>query len=124
MLWSLPLQPAEIESLRSTSLAPLRPDRFLEPLQMLPFPLNDPRVTGYSVCWSFRLLKLHAHRDGEDTAFYRDFDSIHEQPTWIYIPNEPGELVTGIWFRHSQRYHDQALLVRKQPPKTVGCHPS
>jgi hypothetical protein len=34
------------------------------------------------------------------------------QPVWIHIPNEPGELVTDIWFRHAESYHDLALLVR------------
>ncbi|KAK4041709.1 hypothetical protein C8A01DRAFT_14573 [Parachaetomium inaequale] len=121
MLWPLPLQPSDIESLGFTSLAPLKPDRPLEQSQMLPFTLNDPQVTGYSACWSNRLLRLHAHRDGEDMSFYQDLDCIAEQPTWIYIPNEPGELVTDIWFRHAENYHHLALLVIMKPIKPCAA---
>ncbi len=93
------------------NVASLRPGPLLDNFQMLPFAINDPHITGYSVCWASRLFRLHAHREGEDMSFYRDLDASYDQPTWIYMPTDPGELITDIWFRQSEGYSDLALVV-------------
>ena len=78
VLWPHPPQPSEVASLYFMNIASLRPGPLLNNFQMLPFAINDPHITGYSVCWASRLFRLHAHREGEDMSFYRDLDASYD----------------------------------------------
>lgn len=67
-------------------------------LRMDYFDCNIPGITGYSAATNGdSVLAFHAHRAGEDVAFYspvtfRPNDNI----SWIYMPIDPGEYVTRI----------------------------
>jgi hypothetical protein len=78
---------------------------------MMHVDINEPGVTGYSVCYSRSLLSFRACRPGDDLSFYRDYDSIYRGVLWVYMPVDPGELVTEIWRRDVSIYFDMSLMV-------------
>lgn len=111
-LWSLPFNPAQFETLAFYNVGP--PAWNPAPgstTPMLHVDINEPGVTGYSVCYSRGPLYFHAHRPGDDLSFYRDYDGVYRQTLWVYMPVDPGELVTEIWRRDVRVQFDASLVV-------------
>ena len=111
-LWSLPFNPAQFETLAFYNVGP--PAWNPAPgstTPMLHVDINEPGVTGYSVCYSRGPLCFRAHRPGDDLSFYRDYDGVYRQTLWIYMPVDPGELVTEIWRRDVRIQFDASLVV-------------
>lgn len=71
--------------------------------------LNEADTQGYSICWNNFLVAMSAHRRDsprtslesqiphEGTAGQTDF-------VWLYLPMDPGEVITQIWYRNSGPY--------------------
>jgi hypothetical protein len=64
-------------------------------IQMTAVRVNDPGVTGYSVCCTLDLLAVHAHSPNEDTEFYRQHESVGT--VWQYLPIDKDETLVEIW---------------------------
>ncbi|KAK0672687.1 hypothetical protein QBC41DRAFT_313154 [Cercophora samala] len=114
MTLSVPLPLDEVAALKlhCRPLAPLEPEAPLESLQMVPFRVNGPGITGYSFCWSEGLYYLHTHYQGEDNlALYKDFDILTEDPLWMHLPVAPDEYIDSIWFRRAAYTSEIALWI-------------
>jgi len=85
--------------------------RAADNFQMTSLICNDPTVTGYSVCWARNLAIVHAHRRDEDLSFYNDADAQFNVPLWIYMPIDPGEILSEIWGRRGKREEHMGLMV-------------
>lgn len=88
---------------------------------MVSFNCNEPAVTGYSACWAANLMTIHAHRDGEDMAFYKDFDACSSRAIWVYMPVDPGELISEIWARCGRQYGHMGLMVSAARDIVISC---
>lgn len=110
-LWRLPMTPAELRDITFFNHVP-NSGLKLNTFRMVPLDLNAPDVVGYSACWSGRLMMLHAHKAGENLAFYKDLLAAYGRAVWIYIPMSPGERILEIWGRRGRLDGHMGLLVR------------
>lgn len=108
--------------LRFHEVAPIDDVLKPDPLRMVPFEFNKPNITGYSACWRGRILHLQAHTEGEDLAFYGDIDAHQRSAVWIYMPVDPGELLSELWHRAGRTYEGVAMMLRTNQGRlaTVG----
>lgn len=89
-------------------------------LQMSYMTCNGLAITGYSICYHRSILTLHAHHDGEDMSFYKDWDKAYWipdiSPIWIYTPMNSGETMSKIWGRCDRDSMGIGLIVRMVSP--------
>lgn len=96
-LWSFPPS----GPIRSVQLEPSLPAA-----RLLTLTYNTPDVIAYSARWKGRIMSLHAHLPGEDSALYKGY----EEGIWVYFPLEKGERISEIW-KHSQFKQGSSLIV-------------
>ncbi|KFA66113.1 hypothetical protein S40285_04310 [Stachybotrys chlorohalonatus IBT 40285] len=82
---------------------PLRHFKFgpaLETQRMYPLLLNDPNITGYSVCFTGRTFSVYTHRCGvHDVAewYEANVEAPFTRSIWQHIPMNEKEVVTELW---------------------------
>lgn len=64
-------------------------------IHMAAVKVDDPSITGYSVCCTLEPVAIHAHSPNEDTEFYRENESVGT--VWQHMPLNKGEAVVEIW---------------------------
>lgn len=102
----------QAQLLRYHNLAPAYPALMnIHSLNMVPLKCNDPMVTGYSACYLGHIRTLHAHVKGDDLGFYKRFDAYQSHGVCIYMPLDPGELLTEIWLRRDSAFMGVILAV-------------
>lgn len=110
------MSPCSARLFRFHNLGPPNAIQGIDRLRMIPFKLNDPLITGYSACWQGRILRLQAHVEGEDLTFYKNIDACQRSVIWVYMPVNPDELVSELWYRAGKMVQGAAILVREQLP--------
>lgn len=130
MAWSAPLPLSELDwalfSIRLYGWYGWSPRHNFRMTSIL---CNEPTVTGFSVGMrGNQILALHAHRAGDDAAFYRAHDDeafyrahddkaravTFEMPVWFYLPINPGEVLRSIWFCPMHGRCRSTLAVRER----------
>ena len=111
MAWPTPLRSTQIWSLYVRKLEPILVEPFAtRSFRMLPVQCFNPKIDGFSVAWSRRLVYVHSHFRGEMVAFYDNIQAIHDKVVWIYIPVDRDEYLADVWTRRG-RYHSSAGLL-------------
>ncbi|CAH0047566.1 unnamed protein product [Clonostachys solani] len=124
--WSEPLPPSELAVLSLMRLnARLGVPRFLS------FTINEADCTGYTACWivpkhskrGAALLRLHAHKPGEDQSFYQETANRGGDLVWTYMPMKSGERVDQVWCRHGNYSFDVTLALKTSMCRILAVGP-
>ena len=82
--------------------------------------VEDPSITGYSVCCTLDLVAIHAHSPNEDTEFYRENEGVGT--VWQHMPMDKGETVVEMW--KIEALHGSRWVLAVWPPPAPLSHPS
>lgn len=108
ILWAAPPSPIKKLRFHAFRKGPAPPRL----LRMVSFSCNDPSTTAYSIFWNIRILGIHAHKPGEDLAFYKSAAPGKARVLWSYIPIYQDESISEIWKRSGWLDRELALVFK------------
>ncbi|OAA60452.1 hypothetical protein SPI_05576 [Niveomyces insectorum RCEF 264] len=126
MVWSIPMAPSTIASLRIVNYTPTTyKDKEWNAYYMASFVCNAPGVTAYSAFCMNGLMAIHAHQPGEAFDFYQHFDQAFPgSGLWVYFALGKGERIAHVFGRRGCIQNYMGLLLQTNRGRNMVVGPA